>query len=249
MYEIEEENPTMKNKKVEMMCDVCLDENMNPAIESLAKSFNMVLVGRPNSGKSSFIVNLMSRGRYNNERRGFKKMFHNIVVCSPSIASFKKNVFKNLDESKMFEDFNMEFIEFVKELTEIESEKGFSTLIICDDVGTQLRKNAAVEKAFTQLIFNRRHRLLSCITTVQSYKNLPVSVRTSASHLVLWRPTNTKELISIWEEVLGSIERKDLNAFVEWVFDKKHNFLFVDMSLNLSNKFIYFKNWERIKNI
>lgn len=248
MYETEE-NPTMKNEKVEMMCDVCLDDQMNPALASLSKSFNLILVGRPGSGKTTFLVNLLSRGRYNNERRGLKKMFHNIVVCSPSIASLKNNIFKNLDESKMFEDFNMQFIEFVKELTEIEADKGYSTLVICDDVGAALRKNPMVEKAYLQLAFNRRHRRLSLLTTVQSYKNLPVNLRTTASHLVLWRPVNQKELIAVWEEILGSIERQNLNAFIEWVFDRKHNFLFVDLSLMFSNKFIYYKNWEMIKNI
>jgi len=248
MYETEA-NPTMRNKKVEMMCDVCLSDEMNPALASLAKSFNLILVGRPGSGKTTFLVNLLTRGRYHNERRGLKKMFHNIVVCSPSIASLKNNIFKNLDEGKMFEDFDMDFIEFVKELTEIEADKGYSTLVICDDVGAALRRSPMVEKAYLQLAFNRRHRRLSLLTTVQSYKNLPVNLRTTASHLVLWRPVNQKELISVWEEILGSIERQNLNAFIEWVFDKKHNFLFVDLSLMFSNQFIYYKNWEMIKNI
>ena len=106
-----------------------------------------------------------------------------------------------------------------------------------------------LKKHIMQLAFNRRHRRLSMITTVQSYKNLPVGLRTSASHLVLWRPVNQKELISVWEEVLGPIEKKDLNKFIDWVFDKKHNFLFVDMSLLFSSKFIFYKNWERIKNM
>ncbi len=247
-YQIEV-NPTMKNKKVEMNCDELMCDCMNPSIESLAKSFNMILVGRPGSGKSNFIVNLLKGSKRDGERRGLKKMFHNIIVCSPSIASLKKNIFKNLDEEKMFEDFDMNFIEFVKDLTEIESEQGFNTLIICDDVGIQLRKDARVEKAYLQLAFNRRHRKLSMITTVQSYKNLPVGLRTTASHLVLWRPVNQKELIAIWEEVLGPIERKELNNFIEFLFSKKHNFLFVDMSLLLSNKFVFYKNWNKILNI
>ena len=173
-------------------------------------------------------------------------MFENVVVCSPSIKSLKNNVFNTIDESKLFEEFNMEFINFVKELTDIESDEGNNTLIICDDVGAQLRRDAQVEKAFMSLAFNRRHRRLSIITSVQSYKNLPVPLRTSASHLVLFRPVNQKELISVWEEVLGPIERANLNKFIDWVFDKNHNFLFVDMSLLISSKFIFYKNWDKI---
>ena len=58
----------------------------------------------------------------------------------------KNNVFSSIDESKLFEEFNMEFISFVKELTDIESDEGNNTLIICDDVGPQLRRDAQVEK-------------------------------------------------------------------------------------------------------
>ena len=50
MYEIED-NPAMKNEKVEMMCDTKMCDCMNPAIESLSKSFNLLVVGRPGSGK------------------------------------------------------------------------------------------------------------------------------------------------------------------------------------------------------
>ena len=50
----------------------------------------------------------------------------------------------------------------------------------------------------------------------------------------------------MWEEVLGPIERANLNKFIDWVFDKKHNFLFVDMSLLISSKFIFYKNWDKI---
>ncbi len=248
MYEIEK-NPSMKCKKVDMVCDEKLCNDFNPSIESLNTSFNMILVGRPGSGKTNFMINLIKGSRKNGERKGLKKLFHNIIVCSPSIASLKNNIFKGIDESKMFEDFNLDFINFVQEITEIDSAAGLKTLVICDDVGTQLRKDANVEKAYMQLAFNRRHRGLNLITTVQSYKNLPVGLRTSASHLVLFRPSNQKEVISVWEEVLGPIPKQELNRFFEWVFAKKYAFLFVDMSLTLSNKFIFYKNWERILNI
>tara|TARA_B100000424_G_C22856054_1_gene456361 strand:- start:165 stop:911 length:747 start_codon:yes stop_codon:yes gene_type:complete len=248
MYDTEE-NAGMKNDKVDMMCDDDMCDCMNPAIDSLKRSFNMIVVGRPGSGKTNWLINLLKQGQYQDERKGLRKMFHNVVVCSPSISSLKKNVFSKIDDSQLFEEFDTHFIQFVKELTEIETENNHRTLVICDDVGTQLRKDAQVEKAFLQMAFNRRHRRLSIITTVQSYKNLPVGLRTSASHLVLFRPTNQKELIAVWEEVLGPIPRQNLNKFIEWIFDVKHNFLWVDMSLICSPKFVFYKNWERIKDI
>ena len=93
MYEIEE-NVTMKNKRVEMNCDDLLCDCMNRSIQSLARSFNMVLVGRPGSGKTNFLINLLKNGQMDGERRGLKKMFHNIAVCSPSISSLKNNILR-----------------------------------------------------------------------------------------------------------------------------------------------------------
>ena len=111
MYEIED-NPAMKNEKVEMVCDAKMCDHMNPAIESLSQSFNLLVVGRPGSSKINFVVNLLKTGKYNDERRVLRKMFENVVACSPT------------DESELFEEFDMEFVNFVKELTDIESDDG-----------------------------------------------------------------------------------------------------------------------------
>ena len=91
MYEVEE-NLDMKNKKVEMLVDLPMSQNMNPAIQSL--SFCMLICGKSGSGKTNFLTNLLKTGVVNGQRKGLKKMFENIVVCSPSIASLKTNIFK-----------------------------------------------------------------------------------------------------------------------------------------------------------
>ena len=95
MYETEE-NVGMSNDKVDMMCDDDMCDCMNPAIDSLKRSFNMIVVGRPGSGKTNWLINLLKQGQYQDERKGLRKMFHNVVVCSPSISSLKKMCFPRL---------------------------------------------------------------------------------------------------------------------------------------------------------
>ena len=244
MYEVEE-NLDMKNKKVEMLVDLPMSQNMNPAIQSLSRSFCMLICGKSGSGKTNFLTNLLKTGVVNGQRKGLKKMFENIVVCSPSIASLKTNIFKNLDDSKMFTEFNEEFIDYLIDFCHEEKEEGNNTLVILDDVGSELRRSAMVEKKFLQLIYNKRHLGLSIICTVQKYNNASVGVRTNMTHLVLFRPTNMKELQTVHEEVIP-IEKNKLNDFIDFVFDKKYNFLMVDMSLHLSPTFVFYKNFDKI---
>jgi len=244
MYEVEE-NEDMRNNKVEMLVDLPMADNMNPAIESLSKSFCMLICGKSGSGKTNFLTNLLKTGVVKGQRKGLKKMFENIIVCSPSIASLKNNIFKNLSDEKMFTSFDEEFIDYLIEFCNAEKEEGNNTLVILDDVGSELRRSAIVEKKFLQIIYNKRHLGLSIICTVQKYNNASVGVRTNMSHLVLFRPTNMKELLTIHEEVLP-IDKNKLNDFIEFVFDRKYNFLLVDMSLHQSAKFVFYKNYDRI---
>jgi len=244
MYEVEE-NLDMRNKKVEMLVDAPMATNMNPAIQSLSRSFCMLICGKSGSGKTNFLTNLLKTGVVNGQRKGLKKQFENIIVCSPSIASLKTNIFKNLDDSKMFTEFNEEFIDYLIEFCHEEKEDGNNTLVILDDVGSELRRKAIVEKKFLQLIYNKRHLGLSIICTVQKYNNSPVGARSNMTHLVLFRPTNMKELQTVHEEVIP-IEKNKLNDFIDFVFDKKYNFLMVDMSLHLSPTFVFYKNFDKI---
>lgn len=244
MYEVEV-NEEMKNKKVEMVVDLPMSDNMNPSIQSLSRSFCMLISGRSGSGKSNFLINLLKTGVVNGQRKGLKKQFENIIVCSPSIASLKTNIFKNLSDEKMFTEFNEEFINYLIDFCHEEKEEGNNTLVILDDVGSELRRSAMVEKKFLQLIYNKRHLGLSIICTVQKYNNASVGVRTNMTHLILFRPTNMKELQTVHEEVIP-IEKNKLNDFIDFVFSAKYNFLMVDMSLHLSPTFVFYKNFDRI---
>ena len=80
---------------------------------------------------------------------------------------------------------------------------------------------------------------------VQKFRDLPTGIRNNLTHLALFRPVNQKELDAVHEELLP-IEKKNLKSFVDFVFSKKFNFLFVDMSLQDSASFVFYKNFDLI---
>ena len=80
---------------------------------------------------------------------------------------------------------------------------------------------------------------------VQKFRDLPTGIRNNLTHLALFRPVNQKELEAVHEELLP-ITKKDLPSFVDFVYSKKFNFLFVDMSLQESPGFVFYKNFDLI---
>ena len=60
----------------------------------------------------------------------------------------------------------------------------------------------------------------------------------------MFRPTNNKELEALME--LIPISKTDFKDLIDFVFDKKYRFLFLDLSLKKSNTYRYFKNFDRI---
>ena len=243
MYEIEK-NPNLKIGKIDMNVDGILPKGIQDPLPE--NSFNMILVGASGSGKSNLLYSLLKRGMKNRVRHGYRKVFNHVIVCSPSMGSAKDDIFDGLDEEKKWEEFGMDFLNFVDEHTKLASENNETTLIVLDDVGSQLRKKQNIEKALVSMMQNRRHKRLSCMMIVQQYKNLPTGIRSNLTHGAIFRPVNSKEGTAIHEELLAPIPKNELNDFFDFVYDKKYNFLFLDLSLSVSSQFRLFKKFDLI---
>ena len=81
--------------------------------------------------------------------------------------------------------------------------------------------------------------------SVQYYKNLPLPIRSALTHLVLFRPANKKELDHVSDELLP-IPKSQVNDLISFIYDAKHNFMYVDMSLRDSSKYEFCKNFDLI---
>ena len=236
-------NKALKIHNCKMKCDDKLAEGIPPPLPS--HSFCMCVVGVPGSGKTVFINSLVGAKRRKGIPQGYKKVFNHVIICSPSRSTLTNDIYRDLDENKKHEEFDDVFLDFLTEFTDGTSGEQETTLCILDDVASQLKKSQAIQRRLAYLIQNRRHRYLSFMISVQYYKNVPLPIRSALSHLVLFRPANKKELDHVSDELLP-IPKWQVQELIAFVYDAKHNFMFVDMSLRDSNKYEFFKNFDRI---
>ena len=131
-------------------------------------SFFYIIVGRPGSGKTSLLINML------NDKKIYRKVFSQILVCMPksSRQSLKNNIFDVLPPDQLFDELDeITKIKNNKETFENENEERAEAgkpamcrhqLLILDDITAHL-KNRDNEKMLIELATNRRHYNLSII--------------------------------------------------------------------------------------
>ena len=239
-YSTEDTDNELKISSIKTGVDGDLIDNLHPAL--INKSHIAVFVGKSKSGKSNLLVNLLSKGKKDGIRQSYKKVFHDIIIVSPSLKSFKNNIFEDIDEEKQFEVLDHNTLDFIDTFTDMNADLDKNTLVVLDDVGSSLKINERFLALQTQ---KHRHRRTSWWIVAQKYRDLPTPIRANLSALYLFRPISLKELDAIYEELLP-FNKKHLIKFINWVFDTKYNFLFIDMSLEKASGPIYYKNFRKI---
>ena len=204
------------------------------------KSFFMLIAGRPGSGKSTLLLNLLTK-----KGRMFYRKFDKIYLFSPSLKSMKGNPFKSIPENQKFEDLTIENMESA--ITGIE-DSGDKVLFVLDDVVADMGKNAILNNYLMKLLFNRRHLCgeggsTSWIITTQGFVRIPAPIRKTASHLILYHTRNRKELDTIFDETI-LLKKSEYYDILNYVFDKKHNFIFIDLDKKLEDMF--YKNFNQL---
>jgi hypothetical protein len=236
-------NHALKIHNCKMKCDERIAEGIPAPLPS--HSFCMCICGVPGSGKTVFINSLVGAKKRKGIPQGYKRVFHHVIICSPSRSSLVNDIYKDLDENKKHDQFDDDFLDFLTEFTDESSEEEETTLCILDDVASQLKRSQSIQRRLAYLIQNRRHRYLSFMISVQYYKNLPLPIRSALTHLVLFRPANKKELDHVSDELLP-IPKSQVNDLISFIYDAKHNFMYVDMSLRDSSKYEFYKNFDLI---
>ena len=219
-------------KAPQFKCDDCISDKIAEPLPS--KAAFLCISGSAGSGKTSLMLNLLT------DKHAYRKAFQSVHVVMPphSIASLKNNIFKRHD--KVYDELDWDTLEKISERVKKDAEDDYNSLLILDDVTTSL-KNLDVQRQLSDLIKNRRHYHLTIWLLVQTYNAIPLNVRKTISHLVLFRPRNQSEFRNVSEELLF-YDRQDAEILKQYVYDSAYNFLFADV-----DKGLVYKNFDMLE--
>lgn len=220
----EEQEANYKIKPPKMACDFPLSkkEIKSPFPN---KSFSMLIVGAPGSGKTSFLVSLLNQKGRN---RVYRRVFKHVMVVSPSLSSLPDGLLDGIPQEQLFDDFSealTDMIDANNETYKEKPDKNYSQLLILDDVASLLKQKANVV-FLNKMFFNRRHKRLSIILTSQYIYQVPKSVRANVSDIVLFKPT-TSEIETIRKEFVPMKKDKFID-FLKFVFRDAHDTLYLN---------------------
>lgn len=103
-------------------------------------------------------------------------------------------------------------------------------LLIFDDLVGSGLFNSSRANPFKKLNTNHRHYSISILEVSQAYKEIPKTVRTNFTCLILFRIFNAKEVEAIYEEYPMNLKRDEWMQVYNFCTDGQHDFLFYDIT-------------------
>ena len=193
------------------------------------RAFCWAFVAPPGSGKSTLMNSLIcSKAKCS---RVYAKAFNHIYFFVPksSVRSLgEHHPLNKHPDDKFYDTFDIDSLEDVMERIETNAEAGETSLLVLDDIGSQLKSSRALEKAFTFLVQRRRHLRCSIMVALQVWNDMSLSARKNVSHVCFFKPSNKKEMLSVWSELLP-VEKHEVKPLFDYVYDKPHQFLFANL--------------------
>ena len=233
-------------KSFKFSCD-CKDKTI-PA--PLPNTYNhcLVITAKPKQGKTTLIYNLLTKQR---GKSPYYHKFDRIYIFSPSMKTIDKDPFEKLSDDQKFPTLDFETLSKVSEdITDC----GERVLIIADDVVMDISKDKNVERLLTKMMMNRRHICgksednegagLSMWITTQVFNKLPRPLRATASHHIIFKSTNKKELATIYDELV-LLDKSDFEKLLRFVFAERFNFLYINTDEDFDGQ--YHKNFNKLK--
>ena len=204
--------------------------------------FALIISGKPGFGKTSLVISLVCK-----QGKAFNRKFDKVFIFSPSLMTMEDDPFELIPEEQKFDEVTLENIE---EVLEDIKDSGEKVLLILDDCISDIRGKGkgAIENKLQKIFFNRRHLCgaggsCSIIATAQSWNKIDPKLRKTASHCIFYYNPQKKEKESIFSEMI-LIPKKEYQDVCKYIYDKKHNFMFIDTSLP-EDKMIH-KNFNQL---
>jgi len=208
-----------KNREIPMSHTVTTndDTGLDTNHDIIGKHFLWLLCGRPGSGKSWLLTELLL-----NKELLYKKFQHVFIYTPTPLEGIRMDL--NLN---WFTEFTPESLESCIDWADKENSQ--RVLVILDDVIGTL-KNMQNSEKLMNLIFNRRHKLkngvISFIITTQKYILCPPRIRSCLTGILFFKPM-AKDLIHIREEHIFDWKTYYPMLFEQHFNKGEHNFIYV----------------------
>lgn len=245
----EQPNKDMAVGKVEMSCDQKIMDNKGRSVCSplMQSSFLYLISGPSGSGKSNLLVNLLTKGgtsECKKNMKSYKGMFDHIIMVSPSAHTIQNKLMDTIPSEQRYDSLTPEVFEKVEDLTENAVEEDIHTLVVLDDVSSQLRRKE-VENELNQLVKNRRHINVSLIIISHKITDYGTALRNNANLIFIFRPKSKRE----YDMICGEFMMRPANEckeIIDHIYQGKHDFMLIDQSLRESSHFEFHRNYDRL---
>lgn len=187
--------------------------------------FLLVLNAPCAGGKTTTIVNMLYNDNY------YRDMFDSVVIFSPTIENDltwqiaredDKNTIITGEQLEQIDDlvetiYNIQ-LEKVKKAEEEHRTIPHLLMIIDDCLGL-------LGKKFARMCTRHRHPRVSVMVSTQDFRSLPVQCRQNASHYMIYRTHNKKELGKMLDEFAGMYGTDNFMRLYDAATDERFSFL------------------------
>ena len=230
----EKENRDLLFAPPAFKCDTALKDVPMPLPQHV--SFNMVIVGKPGSGKSSLATNIITNP--------LRKKYHSIFIIIPpnSMNSYACNPFQSIDEEQIYDNLSLDNLLDIYGRVSANAEEGLNSLLYIDDMAACLKKSN-IQQTFKELLYNRRHLRLGIINSVQRLTTIPKAIRAVTQLLIIFKPCNKAEGNILFDEMIN-MEKKEFIKLMNYTYRDKHDHLLV-----ILHEDRYFRNFNKIEGL
>lgn len=245
----EQVNKDMAVGKVNMSCDQKIMDNKGRSVcyPLMQTSFLYLISGPSGSGKSNLLVNLLTKSgtsECKKNMKSYRSMFDNIIMVSPSAHTIQNKLMDTIPSEQRYDSLTEDVFDKVEQLTEDAVEEDVHTLLVLDDVSSELRKKE-VESELNKIVKNRRHINLSLIIISHKITDYGTALRNNANLIFIFRPKSKREYDMITTEFMMR-PVNECKQIIDHIYQGKHDFMLIDQSLRDSSHFSFHRNYDKL---